>query len=250
MNSITEFYDHLASDYDLMTNPGARFSKEQENFKEIIKRYSIRTALDAGSGTGFHSLLLASFGVDVTAVDISGEMLSRLQKNASDTNYTISTVQSSFQTLGEVVTSTFDAVFCLGNTLAHIPKNELPEVLTIFKKLLNEHGVLVIQMLNYDLILNKRERIVNITERENKTFIRFYDFLGSTLGFNILTIGKQGTTITHTLQTTELYPIKVAEMQEVVHSIGWNNIERYGSFALTPFDPEMSRDVIFILQKE
>ncbi len=248
MNSIPEFYDSLAPDYDLMTNPGARFSKEQENFKEIIKRYSIHTALDAGSGTGFHSLVLASLGVGVTAVDISHEMLNQLQKNAKKSNLSITTIQSGFEQLKEVVTAKYDAVFCLGNTLAHIPKNQIPKILEIFKSILNENGVLVIQLLNYDLILSKHERIVNITERENKTYIRFYDFLEETIAFNILTVERTSGGITHKLQTTELHPILYNEMLQAIQSLGWKEIATYGSLALTPFNPTTSRDVVVCLQ--
>ena len=248
MNSIAEFYDSLAPDYDLMTNPGARFSKERENFKEIIKRYSIRTALDAGSGTGFHSLLLASLGVGVTAVDISKEMLSQLQMNAKESNFSVTTVQSEFEKLRQVIHTQFDAVFCLGNTLAHIPKNQIPNIVEIFKSMIKEHGVLVIQLLNYDLILSKRERIVNITERENKTYIRFYDFLGETIAFNILTIERTSGGITHKLQTTELYPILYKELDHTLQQLGGKEIETYGSLALTPFDSTSSRDVVMCVR--
>ncbi len=244
MKSITEFYDSLAQNYDLMTNPGARFSKEQENFKEIIKKYSIRSALDAGCGTGFHSLLLASLGVKVTAVDISNEMLLQLQKNAKETNLSITTIQSGFEQLETVLPEKFDAVCCLGNTLAHIPTKELPKTLNTLNHMLKEKGVILFQFLNYDLILQTRERIVNITEKENKTFIRFYDFLETTIGFNILTIERTQTGITHTLQTTEVYPVFYHEIVEILHSMGLMDVQRYGSLSLTPFHEETSRDVI------
>ena len=54
-----------------MTEFHKRFSNEQAVFNTIVEQYQLRTVLDAGCGTGFHSLILASLGVEVTAVDVS-----------------------------------------------------------------------------------------------------------------------------------------------------------------------------------
>ena len=69
------FYDTLSDDYDSMTMFEQRLIKEESLFRTLVEKYKIKAALDAGSGTGVHSLLLAQTGVKVTAVDISRKML-------------------------------------------------------------------------------------------------------------------------------------------------------------------------------
>lgn len=49
--------------------------------------------LDCGAGTGFLSLIAASLGHRVTAVDLSGAMLERLARRAEETEVEIETVQ-------------------------------------------------------------------------------------------------------------------------------------------------------------
>ena len=78
-SGIPAFYDRLAPDYDEMTGFGKRFVHEKPFFRPLVENLNIATALDAGCGTGFHSLLLAQLGVRVTAVDVSGGMLARLE---------------------------------------------------------------------------------------------------------------------------------------------------------------------------
>jgi len=64
--SIAKFYDLLAPDYDGMTGFADRFARETPAFQTLVRRYGIRQALDAGCGTGFHSILLSQLGVTVT----------------------------------------------------------------------------------------------------------------------------------------------------------------------------------------
>jgi ubiquinone/menaquinone biosynthesis C-methylase UbiE len=70
-----QFYDSFADEYDEMTGLESRFSKEEPIFQSLLKKYHIEKALDAGCGTGFHSILLAQLGLQVTATDISEHML-------------------------------------------------------------------------------------------------------------------------------------------------------------------------------
>jgi len=57
--SVTKFYDTLAPEYDQMTGFESRFAREGPFFKTLIEDHGIGTSLDAGCGTGFHSLLLS-----------------------------------------------------------------------------------------------------------------------------------------------------------------------------------------------
>ena len=72
---LSGFYDRLAPEYDLMTGFEKRIATEASLFKKLVDRYAIHSALDAGSGTGYHSVVLAQLGVNVTALDISREAL-------------------------------------------------------------------------------------------------------------------------------------------------------------------------------
>ena len=61
-----KFYEELSAEYDVMTQFEARYEKEKGFFEDLVKEYSLRKVLDAGCGTGFHSLFLAKLGLEVT----------------------------------------------------------------------------------------------------------------------------------------------------------------------------------------
>lgn len=118
--SVSEFYDLLAPTYDAMTGFDKRFVQEKPFFRLLVERYEIKTALDAGCGSGFHSLLLSQLGIQVTAIDASAEMVRLTKEHARSFNVNIRTIHGSFGDLGNLVAEQFDAVFVMGNSLAHL----------------------------------------------------------------------------------------------------------------------------------
>jgi glycine/sarcosine N-methyltransferase len=248
--SVEEFYDRLAPDYDAMTGFEKRFVADRPFFRMIVERYGIKTAVDAGCGTGFHSLLLAQLGVTVTAVDLSPVMLENVSRHAKELNIRVKTVEASFQTLSRTLNKQFDAVFCLGNSLTHLlSDDELRASLTNFVSLLNPKGSLFIQILNYDRILAQRERVQNVKEVGNTTFVRFYDYEKDLLRFNILKLEKKDDAVAHSLSSIPLHPIRQSEIAKLLSNSGFNEVKFYGGISLEEFQPQTSKDLVVLARK-
>jgi glycine/sarcosine N-methyltransferase len=245
------FYDSLAPDYDDMTGFDKRFVHERPFFRLLVENRRIGTAVDAGCGTGFHSLLLAGLGVRVTAVDVSGEMLNRLESHSAKMALDIRRVRSGFTGLGEILKGPFDAVFCMGNTLPHLlTEPEIGKALETFASLLRPGGILFLQMLNYEKILAIRERIQGVRENEGTTYVRFYDFDagGESILFNILRLEKKKEKISPSLITIPLLPLTIDRIVRLLAMSGFREITAYGSIAMEPFDPQESRDLVILAQ--
>jgi 2-polyprenyl-3-methyl-5-hydroxy-6-metoxy-1,4-benzoquinol methylase len=224
-----------------------RFLNEKSVITAIASKYNIRSAVDAGCGTGFYSLLLAWLGVKVTAADVSSEMISRLKQHATEMKLNVEIVLSDFQHLADVVHQKVDAVFCLGNTLPHLLSNDdLLESLRGFKSLLNSNGILILQLLNYQKIMKQQVRIQNVKERGGKTFVRFYDYQNNTIAFNILTLERNGNQIVHHLQTTTLNPLTSSHLTEQLTTAGFKQVVHHGSLSLEPFDEVASHDLVIV----
>jgi SAM-dependent methyltransferase len=242
---IARFYDDLAPEYDAMTGFERRFAQEKPFFRLLIENNGIRTAVDAGSGTGFHSLLLAQLGVSVTAVDVSGEMLARLRLHAQEMGLTVNAVQSTFQALAGRLPSGIDAVFSLGNSMAHLlTPEELAGSIRSFAAVLKPGGIFFAQLLNYDRILRNRERIQSVKEDGGSVFVRFYDFAEQLLVFNILTLRKTGGGYAHALQSVRLRPIQREEFCRALTASGFGEIKAFGSVAMEEYDPLRSKDLV------
>ncbi len=245
--TIAEFYDTLAADYDAMTGFERRFAAERPFFSTIVERYRIKTAIDAGCGTGFHSLLLTQLGVDVTAVDISPTMLENVTRHSHQLNLHVKTVESGFETLSQSLQDHYDSVFCLGNSLAHLMGNDaLHASLKNFASLLNPGGILVVQMLNYSRILSQHTRVQSIKEVGDTTFVRAYEYEGETLRFNILKFKKTNDVVVQSLNSIPLRPLRQEELTPLLEENGFREISFFGGISLELFDPETSKDLVII----
>ena len=248
--SLMHFYDALAPSYDTMTSFPKRFVQERPFFHVLVERFRIRTAIDAGCGTGFHSILLAQLGVHVTAVDVSSQMLKEVERHAADLHVSIKRVESTFQELQSHVWGEFDALFCMGNSLAHVlDQQELKLSFKNFFSVLKPGGALFLQSLNYDRIMMKRERVQSIKESGETTFVRFYDYDEDAVLFNILTINRTNNGAKQTLNTIRLRPILRNELVLLLEEAGFVSVNVYGGISLEDFQPEVSKDLVVLARK-
>ncbi len=245
--AISNFYDGLAPEYDAMTSFEKRFVRDKPFFRMLIERYKIATALDAGCGTGFHSMMLAQLGVKVTAVDLSTVMLERVREHARDLGMDLTLVQAGFDELATTIREPVDAVFCLGNSLPHLlTVNDLSGALENFSSVLKPNGHLFLQHLNYDRILHDRERIQSIKEFGTKVYIRYYDYDGDLVSFNVIVLDKQSGAADQTLKSILLRPIRKDSLFSLLTAAGFSGIEAHGSIAMDAFSPEESTDLVTI----
>ncbi len=247
--SLRAFYDTLAPDYDLMTAFNDRVAREEEFFRFLAKKYHIRTAIDAGCGTGVHSILLARLGVKVTAVDISRKMITATRANAQKFHLPIRGVESSFGEMAKKLDTVADALFCMGNSLAHmLTEEELLDSLANFRALLRPKGLLVLQLGNYDRILKERARLQHVRDSGGKSFVRSYRYLQSLISFSIdIKTSARGRTLKNI--RIKLNPIRSGYLQKLLIRSGFKMTAKYGSLQKEPFSKGRSRDVIILAKK-
>ncbi len=245
---VRRFYDSLAPDYDLMTSFDARFEKERPWFEAIDSKFAIRSALDAGCGTGFHSLLLSRLGVAVAGVDASPGMIERARENARRLGSTITLHTGGFSEISSLVAGDpaspgpFDAVFCLGNSLVHLLTDaELSEALTNFRAVLRPGGVLIVQILNYERILSEKKELLGRREAGGTTFERRYAYHGETVTFTISRGGKA--------ESVTLRPLTRPMLEAACDAAGFTEIAAFGDLAMGRFDPAGSADLVLTARK-
>ncbi|MFN0158390.1 MAG: class I SAM-dependent methyltransferase [Bacteroidota bacterium] len=241
-----EFYDRLAPDYDQMTGFEGRFVRERSAFKVLVDNHCITTALDAGCGTGFHSFLLARLGVAVTAVDLSAAMLEGLRRHSSEENLTIAVLQASFQELPQRLSVSFDGIFCMGNALSHLlTDQDLRMALNNFSTMLNPGGLLVLQLLNYERILDQRPRVLNTRKIGATIYTRYYEYENPLIRFNI-SKSREGNEQPDEIITTTLRPILQKELSVIVRDAGFESTKCFGSISMTEYLPATSQDLVVL----
>jgi ubiquinone/menaquinone biosynthesis C-methylase UbiE len=236
------FYDKLASDYDAMIS----FDKAVENKKVHLKNLitsAMKFVADIGCGSGVDSIALASLVLNITAFDPSSEMLKAAKTNSKMLNVKMGFHNYSADNIPTKFNNNFDLVISLGNTFANIPKEKFSASLQRCYEILRPKGQLLIQVLNYHRILLDKQRIVNITEGEKVYFIRFNDFGGDELLFNVLSFVKSNPS-NNKLISTNLYPHLVKDFAAGLKMAGFSKFQFYSDLKLKSFNEKLSKDLI------
>ncbi|MEX0603029.1 MAG: class I SAM-dependent methyltransferase [Bacteroidota bacterium] len=245
LSAVAEFYDGLAPQYDEMAGSAARTIREKPFFRLLVERHGIRTAIDAGAGTGFHAFLLAQLGVSVTAVDISAAMVDQLRENSRENGLRIETLVSGFQELGDRFRGEVDAVFCMGNSLAHLLEpGALDAGLESFGRVVKPGGILFLQLVNFRRILAARERVQSVRETPDHTFVRSYDYREGRIDFHIEIIEKGERAGARTKMTVTLRPISWEELDSALQKAGFSGAKPFGAISMEDYRPDSSQDLV------
>lgn len=134
-----EGYARYAGSYDKHEKYWDSF--EQRNLNPYIKSAAGKKVLDAGAGTGRISDKLEKAGADVTALDISPEMLEKLHSR----NKKIKTVEGDLENM-PLEDETFDMVF---SSLALVHLKKIEPFLDECYRVLKNDGLLVLVNVHY-----------------------------------------------------------------------------------------------------
>ncbi len=221
------FYTFIAEAYEAIfpVNP------EQVNFVASATQASGNLAiLDVGCGTGQLAQALARQGHRVTGIDLNPEMVARaVAGNTHDSvNYY---VQNMLELDARFQPQSFDAVLCFGNTLVHLPDID---AVSVFARqafqVLKPGGRLLLQLINYDRILNRHINGLPTIDNTEIEFVRKYEYLKKQHRIDFrtrLTIKASGKVIEN---SQLLLPLKKEELMEQISAAGFVKLKAYGGF--------------------
>ncbi len=247
-------YDHFSTDYDRFVDWPARLAAELPFIVGRVVNPS--HVLDAACGTGMHAVALAQRGYRVAGADPSPGMIARARENATAAGVDVRFEVAGFGELATRFGDGFDGVLCLGNSLPHIlTPPALRAALADFAACLRPGGILLIQNLNYDRILARRERWMEPqAHREGERewlFLRFYDFdPDGLLTFHVVRLYRAGDPWEQRVLSTRLRPLRQAELTDALKEAGFTGIALYGDMQGTPFDPLGSPNLVVVAVRE
>ncbi|MHB1135441.1 MAG: class I SAM-dependent methyltransferase [Coriobacteriia bacterium] len=199
-------------EYDELVNWDARLTREGPFFRRLFEDHDVRSVADVGAGSARHSIMYRSWGLDVTAIDPSAEMLELAHENAERLGSDVRIVEGGFGEVAGIVGSPVDALTCTGNALPHVRSIEgLRAALADFAVAVRPGGVLVLHYLNHGRLLDKRIRTMSPVFREtpagDKFFMRLLDYTPSGDGilFDFVTLVRDAA-VRETPHTIESWP--------------------------------------------
>ncbi|MCF6356652.1 MAG: class I SAM-dependent methyltransferase [Draconibacterium sp.] len=234
--SISEYYSNI-----FPYNP-----MQLQFVKNCVGNLSEKQILDIGCATGELAFNLASKNANVIGVDLNEDLLkqasgnSRLQPAELNRKMKFATPRFQIGDMLELETDfkpeQFDAVLCFGNTLVHLPTTLLiQQMLKGVNKVLKPGGLFLLQILNYDYILDEQISELPLIETVNIKFVRKYKFEknSSLIKFQTdLHLKESGQIVTN---ETSLLALKSKELIDLLKNTGFKNVELFSNFKREKF---------------
>lgn len=254
-NDSDNLFSRFTTDYDRMINWEDRLRREAPFFDRVFRENGAASVLDAACGTGRHAVMFCSRGLDVAAADVSPEMIATAEKNALAAGCRINFAVAGLEELDLVFNPGFDVITCMGNSLPHLKQSDgLGRAFDAAGRILNERGLLVLQVRNYKRIYDRNERFMPLNHRvegnREYLYLRMSELGDSFVTFNIIKMVKdEAGKWSYWVETERLKPWMAEDIEPALKDAGFKAIESYGDFAFTAFDPSESTDLIVIARK-
>jgi SAM-dependent methyltransferase len=152
-----------------------RLQREAALLQRVLGDAPSRLVLDLGCGSGEHTRFLNALGFEATGVDASPSQLEAARAAEPGGRY----VRAGLTELDAVIAAGQGGAICLGNTLPHLcEEGEVRAFFNGLARCLLPGAPFLLQLLNYDRILDRGERTFPVVlrpgaaEAESTVFLR------------------------------------------------------------------------------
>lgn len=174
--SHLDLYHESAKLYDTFElNSDEGSVKTNKMLIEFLEAHHVKTVHDISCGTGAQIIELAKQGFQVTASDLSQDMIDIARAKAQNLDIDI---DFHLADMRNVSVGKFDAILSLFNSVGHLPSEGLSEMIHNAYQNLNPGGLLIFDILNSSVmsVFPDYKFIDRALEKDNKHFVRFSQF--------------------------------------------------------------------------
>ena len=178
MSGVKEHYDNLLAPYYSWICGGSDL-KLKEN-RTFFHAHNVRpersaSAVDLGAGCGFQSIPLAESGFNVTAIDVSRDLLAELRKNAE--GLPIVTIEDNLLNFTEHSPAKIEIIVCMGDTLTHLnSRDEVRKLINTVYPVLEEQGLFILGFRDLTPELTELDRFITVKSDSKRIFTCFLEF--------------------------------------------------------------------------
>lgn len=213
---MSRFYETIRQYYDdiFPLNP-AQVSFVQRRFPDKAS-----SLLEVGCANGKLTAALAEY--DIMGIDLEPSFITMARAR-----YPMIPFQAMNMLDIDQLKIDFDGIVCFGNTLVHLSHEEIQQFLTHAVKRMKPDGRLLLQILNYDHILDANITQLPLIDNDIIRFDRRY-VIGERLQFQTeLTIKATGQQLNNVIPLT---PIRLQSLETMLKTAGFNQWITYSGF--------------------
>lgn len=229
-----KLYNNFAAYYDKIF---PRNPKVIQFMDQVFKQGHI---LDIACGTGEYSISLAHLKYKVTGLDLSDQMIQYAKSKAITEQVDVEFRVQNMLDIDEI--AQYEGIICIGNSLVHLDSEaEIKQALDRMYQALKPEGSVVIQVINYDLILEKKLPGLSTVTNQEYSFYRNYEFDGSKIHFKTRLTDGLRVFIDETL----LFPLKYESLIQLLKNAGFKDLKTVGGFSHDSFD--LKQDITYVV---
>ncbi|MBN2796575.1 MAG: class I SAM-dependent methyltransferase [Clostridia bacterium] len=222
------FYESIARVYDYIFPQNVN----QLNFIESIKPIEAsEKILDIGCATGNLTELLSSKTNHAIGLDLDRVLLDYARIKYPNLEF----IEENMLNITEICTQPYDRIVSFGNTLVHL--DSVFEVEKFFRsvyQVLKTDGLFIVQMINYDRILDQNIDRLPTLDNDNIRFERLYSLKRDHIQFDTkLVIKAEQLEIENSIL---LLPLRKDTLHYLLNQIGFKEIAFYGTLSGDPLN--------------
>ena len=227
-------YNNFAAYYDKI------FPRNPKIIEFLENQFKKGKILDLACGSGEYSVSLAHLGYEVTGIDISTSMIEYAKDKAFRESVKVDFHVDDMLNLSSY--DTYEGIICIGNSLVHLNTDvEVLEAVMKMYRALKKGGTVVIQVINYDLILEKKLPGLSTVTNEQYSFYRNYEYDGSKIHFKTRLTDGLRVFVDETL----LLPLKHQTLIGFLQKVGFSEVNTVGGFSHNSFD--LKEDITYVV---
>lgn len=237
------FYKILSKYYDevfKLQQATVHFLIEELNEKDVV--------LDMACSTFSYGLELTKKGIEVLGIDLNNHMIEEAEQKSK--KYNVELFNEDIRNINVIFKDLrFKEIFCIGNSLVHLPfKSEIEDVIKKSYKILQNGGVFIVSIINYDRIIEKNiKEFPEVISEDGKIVLkRSYEYIENFeyINFNRELIIKDSENSVTYNKSVKLLPILKDELVKMFKNIGFSNIEIFGDFKKSEWSKKSYNTVI------
>ena len=242
-----EWYKHWFNSKEYLNVYKHRDEKEAEELvKLVFDNISLSKnshILDLAAGFGRHAILFAKLGYNVTAVDLSENLLSIAKENAKSEGIHINFVHSDIRNFNP--DSQYDLIVNLFTSLGYFEEDE--ENYYILRKvfdILSAGGFFVLDYFNKNFVV--KNIVAKTVEEIDDGVITQHRFIEGERIVKEITIDKEGK-VNKFYESVRMFSSN--ELIKMIQKLGFKNLRTFGDLSGNPFELESSPRIIIIVKK-
>jgi SAM-dependent methyltransferase len=244
-------FNDLADVYDALIDWPKRLANEEPFYRALFERAGVRDVLDVACGTGRHAAMFHSWGCRVTGADISPGMIARCRGQFGESD----TLRWIVRGFDEPATpAAFDAVVCIGNSLALAPdwagvERAVQQMLVAVRP----GGVCVVQVLNLwhlsdgPCVWQKCKRV--LLGGQEHILVKGVHRVGSHGFVDVVDLAVTADAVTPRFDCPTFLGLEAVELTRVAEQAGARAVQCCGSLRREAYRRAESTDLIMVAER-